>query len=59
MGTHNRAGEITLKQIDDFTYELLLQTFTYSRGADRPKLEIQWGDGSSVVQGGLSMQIRF
>jgi len=47
--THNRAGEITLLQIDDFTYEILIQTFTYSRSAaDRPELDVQWGDGSTT-----------
>jgi gliding motility-associated-like protein len=47
FATHNRAGEITLTQIDDLTYEILIQTFTYSRSAaDRPELDVQWGDGS-------------
>jgi gliding motility-associated-like protein len=51
-GTHNRAGEITLIQIDDFTYRILIQTFTYSRSAaDRDALEVQWGDGSTSVAG--------
>lgn len=45
--THNRAGEITLTQISDFTYEILIQTFTYSRSAaDRDTLAVQWGDGT-------------
>jgi len=47
-GTHNRAGEITLTQIDDLTYEILIQTFTYSKSAaDRDNLEVIWGDGST------------
>ncbi len=49
-GTHNRAGEITLTQIGDFTYQILIQTFTYSRSAaDRDALEVQWGDGSTSI----------
>lgn len=47
LATHNRAGEITLTQVDDFTYEILIQTFTYSRSAaDRDQLDVMWGDGS-------------
>ncbi len=49
-GTHNRAGEITLKQIGTFTYEITIQTFTYQRSpADRPALDVQWGDGTVSV----------
>ena len=47
--THNRAGEITLAQhtSDPFTFDILIQTFTYSRSAaDRNELEVQWGDQS-------------
>ena len=48
--THNRAGEITLTQIGDFTYRILIQTFTYSRSAaDRNQLEVQWGDGTTSI----------
>jgi gliding motility-associated-like protein len=50
--THNRAGEITLTQHTDdpFTYDILIQTFTYSRSAaDRNELEVQWGDGSTSI----------
>jgi len=48
--THNRAGEITLVQINDLTYEILIQTFTYSRSAaDRDELDVQWGDGTTSV----------
>ncbi|MCD6332002.1 MAG: gliding motility-associated C-terminal domain-containing protein [Bacteroidales bacterium] len=49
--THNRAGEITFKQIDDLTFRITVITYT-STGpqpvADRPKLLVQFGDGSSV-----------
>jgi gliding motility-associated-like protein len=45
--THNRAGEITLTQIDELTYQIQIQTFTYTLSqADRPELEVQWGDNT-------------
>ena len=45
--THNRAGEITLKQLDDYTYEILITTFTYTLSqADRSSLEVNWGDNT-------------
>ncbi len=45
--THNRAGEITLKQIDELTYEITITTFTYTLSqADRNRLEVQWGDNT-------------
>jgi gliding motility-associated-like protein len=48
--THNRAGEITLKQINDLTYEITITTYTYTlSGADRPELEVQWGDNTSSI----------
>ncbi len=52
--THNRAGEITLTQHTDdpFTFDILIQTFTYSRSAaDRDELEVQWGDQSVSTAG--------
>jgi hypothetical protein len=49
--THNRAGEITYKQINDLTYRITVITYT-STGpepvADRPKLEVQFGDGTKA-----------
>ncbi|MEN8228763.1 MAG: gliding motility-associated C-terminal domain-containing protein [Bacteroidota bacterium] len=43
--THNRAGEITLTQIDELTYEITITTFTFTLSqADRSELEVQWGD---------------
>ncbi len=50
--THNRAGEITYRQVGPLTYEITIVTYTYSLSpADRPELEVQWGDGTtSIVQ---------
>lgn len=49
--THNRAGEITYKQISDLTYRITVTTYT-STGpepvADRPQLDVQFGDGTKV-----------
>jgi len=49
--THNRAGEITYKQTNDLTYRITVITYT-STGpepvADRPKLEVQFGDGTKA-----------
>jgi gliding motility-associated-like protein len=45
--THNRAGEITLTQLDDLTYQIKITTFTYTLSqADRNELEVQWGDNT-------------
>ena len=48
--THNRAGEITYKQISEYTYEITLITYTYSLApADRPSIDINLGDETVVV----------
>lgn len=48
--THNRAGEITYKQISDLTYEITITTFTYTLSfADRPQLEVNWGDNTKSI----------
>jgi gliding motility-associated-like protein len=48
--THNRAGEITYVQISDLTYEITITTFTYTLSqADRPQLNVSWGDNSVSV----------
>lgn len=48
--THMRAGEITFKYISDLTYEFTITTYVYSPSeADRPELEIKWGDGKSEI----------
>ncbi len=48
FATHNRAGEITYRQIGDFTYEVTIVTYTkISSPADRPKLFLNWGDNTA------------
>ena len=48
--THNRAGEITYRWIEGYTYEITVTTFTYILSqANRPSLEVQWGDGTSQI----------
>ena len=46
--THNRAGEITYKQIGPLKYEVTITTYTNTKGnaADRCELIIHWGDNS-------------
>ena len=48
LGTHNRAGEITYKQISTLSIEMTIITYTKasSTAADRDSLEVSWGDGS-------------
>jgi len=46
--THNRAGEITYEQIGQYQYRITLITYTYTKApADRPELDIFFGDGTS------------
>ncbi|MDD2635275.1 MAG: gliding motility-associated C-terminal domain-containing protein [Bacteroidales bacterium] len=50
FATHNRAGEITYRQISDLTFEITIITYTATGPgwtADRPQLEIQWGDNTT------------
>lgn len=49
--THNRAGEITYKHISGLRYEATITTYTKesSFAADRPELEILWGDGDADI----------
>lgn len=50
--THNRAGEITYRQISDLTFEVTVITYTATGPgwtADRPELEVLWGDNTSNV----------
>ena len=49
FATHQRAGEITYKHIHNFTYEFTIVTYTYTPSpADRPEIEVFWGDNSST-----------
>ena len=45
--THNRAGEITYRQLSDLTFEITITTYTYTLSfADRPQLDVEWGDNT-------------
>lgn len=53
QATHNRAGEITYKQLSDYTFEITVITVTNTKPtsngtmpADRPELAIKWGDNT-------------
>ena len=50
--THNRAGEITYRQISALTFEVTIITYTATGPgwtADRPELEISWGDNTTSM----------
>jgi len=48
FATHQRAAEITYKHISGYTYEFTLVTYTFTPSlADRPQLDLNWGDGST------------
>ncbi len=50
FATHQRAGEISYKWLYGLTYQVTIITYTYSASpADRPELEIFWGDGTSDI----------
>lgn len=55
MATHNRAGEIIYKRVDNnpFHYEISIITYTKTGGksdeADRCELELFFGDGTSEI----------
>ncbi|MEA3505767.1 MAG: gliding motility-associated C-terminal domain-containing protein [Bacteroidota bacterium] len=50
FATHQRAAEITYRHISGLTYEITILSFTYAPSpADRPELEIFWGDGTSSI----------
>lgn len=51
QATHNRAGEITYRWLNGFTYEVTITTYTRACElcADRCELTINWGDGSSNI----------
>ncbi|MEE4196743.1 MAG: gliding motility-associated C-terminal domain-containing protein [Bacteroidales bacterium] len=48
--THNRAGEITYRQLSDLTFEITVTTYTYTlSNVDREELEVSWGDGTYTI----------
>ncbi len=48
--THNRAGEITYRQISGFTYEFTITTYTYTYSpANRDELYVSWGDNTVSI----------
>ena len=49
FATHYRAGEITYKQLGPVLYEISVVTYTdpANTGADRPELEVFFGDGKT------------
>jgi gliding motility-associated-like protein len=48
--THNRAGEITFRQVSGYTYEITITTFTYRYSlANRSELTVEWGDNTTSV----------
>ncbi len=50
QATHQRAGEISYTYVSGLTYEFTITTYTYSSSpADRPQIEVFWGDGTSSV----------
>lgn len=50
FATHQRAGEISYTYISGLTYEFTITTYTYTPSpADRPEIEVFWGDGTSSV----------
>ncbi len=50
FATHQRAGEITYRHLTGLTYEFTIVTYTYTpSAADRPEIEVLWGDGTSSV----------
>lgn len=48
--THQKAAEITFTHVSGYTYRFRLVTYTFTESAaDRPELEIKWGDGTSAT----------
>lgn len=48
FATHQRAGEITYEHQSGLTYKFTIITYTYTPSpADRPEIEVFWGDNSS------------
>ncbi len=60
FATHNRAGEITYEQISQYYYKITITTYTKtSSPADRPELDIFWGDGTGSTLPRASYQDNF
>lgn len=59
FATHQRAGEISYRYISGLTYEFTITTYTYTPSpADRPEIEVVWGDGqTSVIQRQLKINL--
>jgi hypothetical protein len=56
LATHNRAGEITYVQFSDLSFEITITTYTYTLSfADRPQLDIEWGDNSTSTADRVSI----
>jgi gliding motility-associated-like protein len=50
FATHNRAGEITVRHVSGYTYEITVTTFTYTlSAANRNQLDVWWGDNSQSI----------
>ncbi|MCQ2273021.1 MAG: gliding motility-associated C-terminal domain-containing protein [Bacteroidales bacterium] len=50
LATHQRSGEITYEHLSGLTYRFTIVTYTYTPSpADRPEIEVFWGDGSSSI----------
>lgn len=48
--THQRSGEITFEHLSGLSYRFTIVTYTYTPSpADRPEIEVYWGDGSVSV----------
>lgn len=46
--THNRAGEITYRHVEGYTFEFTITTYTFRlSAANRNVLTVNWGDGTS------------
>jgi gliding motility-associated-like protein len=57
-GTHQRAAEITFRHISGYTYEFKLISYTFTNSpADRPSLDLNWGDGTSSTLPRILKQI--
>lgn len=48
--THQKAAEIIVEYVSGYTYRAKLYTYTFTQSpADRPEIEILWGDGTSEI----------